>query len=336
VAEGPALTIYPAFHLKFAGEGRNYLLAGITLVNVSGQEMRDLFLTQRFPEDLAPASASGGIYDYLARPEGFEETIEGQTYQMRVSLLRRRELTAGYVVLSYHGRPAEATVAPCEITYTVSGQTRSERGPALTLPLTKYSKYSGSLADFIKRYASLQLRLPETPTADWGFSALASKVRGKTPFGLVEVEGDAAEGRFSLLSGAPGETREILVAWKPTAKARSARSEEDVRKILGEQIVAAAEFSIDLAGAAIEKMPLARGSAWVVSARWRDRVPARLGEGPVRWYVYEDPQRSAQYIILVRAQGRGAGPGKADVPSPEKESALMAELEGIVKSLRPL
>ncbi len=56
----------------------------------------------------------------------------------------------------------------------------------------------------------------------------------------------------------------------------------------------------------------------------------------MKWYVYTDPQKETQYVILVRAQGRGAGADNANVANPEKESALMKELDEIVRSFKPM
>jgi hypothetical protein len=172
--------------------------------------------------------------------------------------------------------------------------------------------------------------------ADWGFSGLASRVKARTPIGIVAVDGDAQEGRMSLLAGAPGEMRDVLLVWRPAAKAKPASNPDEVKKLLGDQIVASADFTLDLSGAEVSKAPFARGEAWVVNARWKDRVAARLGGGPVRWYVHQDPEKGKQYLMMLRAQGRGAGPGKADATNDEKESALMASLDEIARSFRPL
>jgi hypothetical protein len=180
------------------------------------------------------------------------------------------------------------------------------------------------------------MKVPQGEGADWGFSSLASKMRAKTPVGMVEIDGDSSEGRFSVLSGAPGETREMLVAWKPAAKAKPSSTPEDIKKLVGDQIFSGSDFTLDLEGAKVEKRSFARGQALVLDSRWKDRVAARLGEGPIRWYLYDDAESKEQFLVMIRAQGRGAGPGKADVPNPDKEAALMKELEGMAQSLRPM
>jgi hypothetical protein len=334
-SEGPQLNISPSFQLKFNGS-HNYLQATLVIINASGLEMRNLTITQKFPDNFVPAAASDAIHEFFLRPDGFEEKIDGPLYTMTVPSLHRRELTTGFVQLNYRGRPSEAEIAPAEVTYTAGGATRKETGPPQKLDLGKYTKYSGTLPDYLKRYAGIQIRIPDSSAGDWGFSSLAYKVRARSPLGVIEIDGDATEGRFSLMNGAPGDLKEILVAWKPDARAKPAGSPEEIRKLINDQVMAAADFTFDLAPATVEKGSFARGEAWALATTWKDRVLGRLGEGPMKWYVYDDPQRSTQYIIMIRAQGRGAGAGKADVPQPEKEAALMKELEEIVRSFRPV
>ena len=334
-SEGPSLAVYPSYLLKFNGS-HNYLLAALSVVNVSGHEMTNVTVTQSFPGDFVPAPAPDGIHDYFVRVAGFEEKIEGQGYRMFVPTLHRRELTTGFIVLSYHGRPTQASIPPAEVNYSSGGEPHKEFGPPQKLDLTKYSKYSGSLNEFLKRFAAIQIRIPETGATDWGFSALASRMKAKNPLGVIEIDGDAAKGRFSLQSGGPGEMQELMISWKPLSEAKPASTPEEVKKLLEDQVVAAADFTFDAAAVAAEKQSFARGDAWALSTRWKDRVAARLGEGPMKWYVYPDSQKGTQYIILLRAQGRGAGPGKAEIANPEKEASLIGQLEEIVKSFRPI
>ena len=334
--EVQSLTIYPSFQVKFMHEGKSYLLASTIVVNVSDRVIRDLALTQVYPPDLVPEAAPEGVLEYLARPEGTTSSIEGQTFKMHTPMLRRGEVTSAVALLRYDGRPSTASIPPAEITYTSSGQAATESGPALTLDLKKYTKYSGDLSDFIKRYAGIVLTFSSTEGPDWGFSAFASRVKGKTPLGLVEIEGDPEEGRFSLTRGAPGETRMILMTWRPADDSRPVQSEAAVQEILKRQISSGSDFVMDNESARIEKGKLGRNEAWVVTSRWKDRIQDRLGEGPIKWFVYEDRTRSRQYIMMIAAQGRGAGPEKAVVPNEAQEKALMEELEAIAGSFRPV
>lgn len=333
----PGLNVYPSFHVKFMHAGKTYLLASTVIVNVSESTMRDLTLVQQYPDEVAPEQAGAGIHEYFTRPEGSSDSVEGRTYTMKTPLLRRGEITSAVVTLRFKGRPSSATIPPAHITFAAAGKMLEESGPPLTLDLTKYTKYSGKLMDFIKRYAGIIISIPRDDGPDWGFSSFASRVRGKTPLGMVEIEGDAEEGRFSLVRGAPGETRVMLVSWKPESTARPAESKSEALEVVRRQIMPSADFNMDDQGTVeILKGKLGRNQAWVVSGRWKDKVVDRLGEGPVRWYVYNDSSRARQYVVMIAAQGRGAGPEKSSTPAGEQEAALMKELESILESFRPL
>ncbi len=331
-----SLNIYPAFHLKFKQAGGTYLLASTILVNVSDKLVRDLTLKQTFPGELVPEPAPAGIHDYFARPEGFTESVEGQAYTMTTPLLRRGELTSAQAMLHDHGRPAEAEMPRVEVQYSAAGQSYKESGPALTLDLKKYTRYSGKLADYIRRYAGIVLEFPPSEGPDWGFSGVASSVRGKTPLGMVEIEGDPSEGRFSLIRGEPGDTRLVLAVWKGEPSGRAAGTESEVMDLVRRQMTPNAAFALEIEGAVVEKGRLGRYEAWVLTSRWKDKVVDRLGEGPVRWYLYDDTIRKRRYFLMIAAQGRGAGPGKATTPNPEKEAVLMKELEEIAGTFRAL
>src|SRR5437867_10803807 len=87
---GPSLAVYPSYLLRFNGS-HNYLVAALSVVNVSGHEMTNVTITQSFPNDLTPSVAPEGVHDYFIRQDGFEEKIEGQNYRMFVPALHRRE-----------------------------------------------------------------------------------------------------------------------------------------------------------------------------------------------------------------------------------------------------
>jgi hypothetical protein len=330
----PAMTIYPSFHLKFSNEGGNYLLASMVLMNVSGYSIRDIQLTQEFPEELVPQEAPPEIHEFLKRPEGYEESFDGQTFTMKVPLLRRRELTTAYALLKYDGRPNTAKIPPVKVSYTVVNKPISQEGPALTIELKKYSKYSGNLSAFLKRFAGIQMRWPKNSIADWGFTSFSSRVKAKTPIGMVEIEGDTKKGRFSLISGAPGETREMLFSWVPSAQGKPAGTPDEVKALIKRQTSAAADFNTDLDGSVIEETKLGRTKAWKLASTWTDRVVDRLGGGPIRWYVFTDPVKKAQFVVMLRAQGRGSGADNSGTPNEEKEHALITELEQVLSTIR--
>jgi hypothetical protein len=253
---------------------------------------------------------------------------------MKLPELRIAEATALAVELTYQGRPAAVTFAGVEVEYTQDGQQLTEKGPDQTWDLSKYTRYAGTLREFIKRYAALDLTIPDTGD-DWGFSNLASRVAGKPATGAVEIDGEVSgRMRFSLQAGTPGSLRQMILIRRPYDPARHPKANDEVRRLIMDLVQTTADFSLDGDDFAIQKRKVGRWDAWVAQTRWRDRVKDRLGEGPSRWYLFADEKSGGQFIINISAQGRGAGPGKADEPNVAREQELMAQLEGIVSSIR--
>lgn len=335
-ADGTRLTYYPSLHLKFRdAQARNYFVVHSGLVNASGAAMTDLVVRQRFPEDFTPRLIPAEGQAALKRPEGFTESLEEGVYTMKLPELRVAEATAIVLELAYQGRPALVPFPPAEVEYTQDGQRRSEKGPDLTWDLSKYTKYSGTLREFIKRYAGLDMKIP-FEDEDWGFSNLAARAAGKIATGPVEIDAESSgRMRFSLQAGTPGTLRQLLLVRRAPGTAKPLAASDEVRRFVMDMVQSTADFTLDVDEFSIQKGKVGRHNAWICQTRWRDRVKDRLGEGPSRWYIFTDDKQH-QYVINISAQGRGAGAGQVDTPNPDRERELMAELEGIVTSLRIL
>ena len=125
-----------------------------------------------------------------------------------------------------------------------------------------------------------------------------------------------------------------MVIRRPLDPSKQPKANDEVRRLVSDMVASTADFTLDADNMSIQKKKVGRYESWVVDTNWRDRVKDRLGEGPSRWYIFADDKNTAQYVISISVQGRGAGPGKCDVPNPTNEQKLMTELEGIVSSLR--
>jgi len=81
--------------------------------------------------------------------------------------------------------------------------------------------------------------------------------------------------------------------------------------------------------------PFKHFKGWRADGQWKDDIPERFGEGPFAAALFYSPARDAEFMVFWWAQGRGVGRGRGDVPQPEKDAALMRELEEIVNTIRP-
>ena len=335
-SEAPKLTFYPSLHLRFSGgAARNYFLSRAGVVNTSGAPMTNLTLKQRFPQGFQPRVIPAEQQIYFKRTEGFSEALDGSVYTMKLSQLRLAEDTTLAVQLDYSGRPGQVTFPGVEVEYTQDGVTRTEKGPDQTWDLSRYTKYSGTLREYIKRYAGMELAVGEGAD-DWGFTSVAAMAAGRPNLtGAVEIyEDQSGRTRFSLAAGAPGNLRQILVTKRKYDPARFPKAGDEVRRMIMDSVQSTSDFSLDADNAEITKGKLGRWDAWILDTRWRDKVKDRLGEGPSRWYLFADDKSATQFLISIQAQGRGGGPGKADVPAPDREAALMSELQKVVSTLR--
>lgn len=332
----PALIFYPTVQLKFEeGATGNYFVARIGVVNMSGAPMTDLVLRQVFPRKFVPTPLGNKHYDTASRPQGYEERLEGESMVVKIPELRVAEATAVAAILNYEGRPAQVSFPGLEAEYTVNGERRKEKGPDQTWDLSKFTKYSGSLQEYIKRYASIEMKIPEK--GNWGFTDLAARLSGRMPTGPIEIE-SSSTGRmlFSIQAGTPGEMRHFLVMRRPMNPNQTLKASDEVRRFVMGMVGSLADFTIDGDEMSVKKEKVGRFDAWVADTRWYDRVKDRLGEGPARWYILPDEKAQTQWIVTIIAHGRGEGVGKADVPNEQKEKELMAELAGMVGSMRIL
>jgi len=334
--DAPKITFYPSFQLKFVdGEAHNYFLSHAGVVNVSGGVLTDLTITQRFPQGFTPSLISKDAQALLMRPEGFTESIDGDVYTIHLPELRIAEATALVVRLDYQGRPGETTIPGIEAKFTSNGESLKEKGPDLMWDLSQYTRYSGTLREYIKRYAGLDMKIP---SGDWGFTNLAARVAGRVASKVVEVETEGGgRMRFSIAAGDPGDLRQMLVIRRRYDPSRHAfKAKDEVRRFVSDLVSVTADFTLDPDEFSIRQEKIGRYRGWVADTLWHDKVKDRLGGGPSRWYIITDEKAGYQYIINISAQGRGIGPGKADTPTPDKDKALMSELEGMVNSLRIL
>lgn len=333
--QAPKLTYYPALELQFPSDGgKNFFISQSWIVNSSGKPMTDLVLTQRFPKGFTAELPPASELVRLKLPEGTTHSLEKNVYTMKLPELRIAEATALVVTLRYKGRPGSVDFPGTEVSFMQDGEKQTEKGPDLTWDISKYTRYSGSMEDFIKRYADLDLDLPD---AQWGFSSAAARAAGRIPTGVVEIEsGPGDRLRFSIEGGKPGDLRQMMVMRRNYNPARKLTAQHEVRRYVEDLVKTTSEFMLDVDEMVIGKEKLGELDTWVVNTRWYDRVKDRLGNGPSRWYIFVDDDEKYQYVINISAQALGSGTANLEAPKPEKEEALMAGMAQVLQGLRIL
>ena len=154
--------------------------------------------------------------------------------------------------------------------------------------------------------------------------------------GIIEIDGTPeGGGSLRVQAGFPGDFREILVRWIPKKRGRKEPvTQEMAAEELGQSLQALGDFEVDPESLNWSEETLARVLAVSATGRWVDKKKGRLGSGPFRMYLLNDPRMQRDLVIYYGAQARGVGPENADVPAPEKEAALMEELAGFIATLR--
>ena len=71
----------------------------------------------------------------------------------------------------------------------------------------------------------------------------------------------------------------------------------------------------------------------MVGGQWKDTIPKRLGGGPLTARVFWGPHEDVQYTVLALGHGRGLMEKSVD-PNPEKDAALLKEMDALVETLR--
>ena len=199
-----------------------------------------------------------------------------------------------------------------------------------------FRRFSGSITDYLKRYAGLSLPLRRSDDeSDWTFSARDYRASGTNPLGIIAVEGSPeSSGYFRIQAGFPGDFREILLRWVPKTRGRKNPVDQELaRKELQTLIRWLGDFGIEepveWTDGKLIRLPAVLGEG-----RWVDQTKARLGSGPFRFYVMNDPGKDRDLFIYMSVQGRGVGPEASETPAPQKEEELMQSLIELVESLR--
>lgn len=331
--------VWPAYNVMFDDDtNKIYFLAGLYAQSISTSDLRDVTLRVVPPEGFTIALPPAEIHQAMRRAEGFSEEIVEGSYTMKQRFLGGLQATTMFFELRFKGRPTTVEFPGVEIEYSVGGEVKRFQAVSETHDLMQYGRFSGKITDYIRRYAGFTLNLnpKKQVPLEWAFTAPDFRATGSNPMGIIEIEGTPeSAGSLRLQAGFPGDFREILVRWVPKKRGRkNPVTRENASKELEKTIQVLGDFSVDADSLEWSEEKLARLTAVVVNGRWVDNKQARLGSGPFRMYLLNDPRSQRDLVIYYGAQARGVGPENAEKPAPDEEAALMEELQGFIATLR--
>jgi hypothetical protein len=304
--------------------------------NATTKDFKNVEFKRTFPEGFEPKTAPDAFQSVVRRPPEFKQGLEADRYTMFLPELWGGRGASVFYELHIKGRHDEVMMPGLEIQYDLNGGRLIKTMSGDLVHLKPYTYFTGSLRDFLKRNAqvSMDIGLKGDP---WRMAPVDVKALGQNPAGITGITGDLQEGHFRLQSGSPGNFRDLLVVWWPRAKKKErVQQVEEVLKLIKKYstwvgIPQVLDDSIKVTPD--RRFKKFRG--WYAEGLWQDDVPERYGGGPFASAIMYSSVADAEYLLLWWAQGRGMGLGRSDVPQPERDAALMHELEEIVDSFRP-
>ena len=328
--------VYTQYNPTFVpGKSRVFFTVTAYVQNGTSKDYKDVEIRRSFPEGFEVKTVPDAFQAVVRRPPEFKQGIDANQYTMFLPEIWGGRGASIFYEVHPKGRHDQVMLPGLEITYDLEGTQLNTTTSGDLVEFKRYTHFSGSLRDFLKRNAQVAMEF-ETKGDPWRMAAVDFKALGRNPAGITGISGDLTEGHFRLQAGVPGTFRDLLVVWWPKRKKDRVQTEEKFRQLVKKysswvglrQLI---DDSIKVqANHSFKKF---RG--WYAQGIWRDDVPERYGEGPFSSALMYSSVSNAEYLLFWWAQGRGMGLGRSNVPQPARDAALMKQLDAIVNSFRP-
>jgi hypothetical protein len=340
---GPQFSVYPSYSAKFDIASEKFsLVTNLVVYNISGQTFTDVTFKQTYPDGVT-------VKETYQRDVGNEATgeqqssarkVEANTFYANLATYKNRQYVVIFNELDLARRLNQITFPGVEISYTdPSGQRQSTKLQDSTYDLFIYSNVVGGLERFLRKYNDINFDFKKAVPGrhEWDFAPIAASAQGRFPTGIIGTfpGADQYNGYFRLRNGPPGDSIQIVVAYKGVNKKEKIADRETLLKRLHEYLRWCGEFEISQDGLQVNQGTWKKyDGAWSVEGRWIDTIKGRLGEGPLRAKVFFGPREDVEYTILALAHGRGLGPEASATPNPEKEAQLLGEIDHLLDTFK--
>ena len=345
VAADEQFSSYPSYSAKFdLKTGSFSLITSMVVYNISGKTLTDVTFKQVYPDGVT-------VSETFQRDAGTAETgeqsasdrkITEHTFIANMPRYRNRQYVVIFNELHLQRRLDQVTFPGVEISYTdPDGARQTTQLPESSYDLFSLSNVVGGLKRYLKKQNSITFDFDKAVPnrTDWEFAPKAASAQGRFPTGIIQsFPGDTRyDGYFRIRSGAPGDTMQIVVAYNKINKKEFVADQDALMKRLEDYLRWCGEFKFSEEDLTVSQDKWKKyKNTWNVEGRWIDTIKDRLGEGPFKAKVFFGPREDVEYFMLGLVHGRGLGAEGSATANPDKEAALMAELDALMETFKSL
>lgn len=341
-APGVMFTAYPSYGAKFDIASEKFsLVTNMLVYNLSGKTFTDVTFKQTYPEGVTVKETfQRDVANEATGETSSTRKVEGNAFYASMQTWKNRQYVVIFNELEIARRLTNVTFPGVEISYTdAEGQRQSTKLADNTQDLFIYSNVVGGLTRFLKKYNNIDFDFATaTPNRkEWEFAPVVASARGRFPTGVIgtyPAQNNVYTGYFRIRTGPPGDMLQVVVKYDQTEKAEAITTEEAALSELRDLLKWCGEFEMVPEALKVTKGKWKKyNDAFVVGGQWRDTIKSRLGGGPMTARVFWGAREDVQYKVIALAHGRGLMEKSAD-PNPEKEAALLKELDALIETLK--